>query len=122
MHVNVEDVTGKEISPGVIERVLMKCSEGESKGMCSAYHYTLTDGGVLIINEPMTEFQHYIISGRTTQRERQGYLQSPIGFPDLRSDGRRLDLDISTKHLGEAGVTLWRVNCSLRRSMEPWGH
>ncbi len=48
MHVNVEDVPGREIAPGVVERVLMKKSEADPEGMVSAHHYTLTDGGTLI--------------------------------------------------------------------------
>ena len=66
MHVNDEDIPGREIAPGVVERVLMKKEEGDPQGMVSAHHYTLTDGGVLTIEKTMTEFQHYIVSGRTT--------------------------------------------------------
>jgi len=66
MHVNVEDVPCREIAPGVVERILMEKGEGDPEGMCSAHHYTLTDGGTLIIENPMTEYQHYIVSGRTT--------------------------------------------------------
>ena len=65
MHVNVGDVRGREIAPGVVERVLMRWEEGDPEGMCCARHYTLSEGGTLIVEEPMTEFQHYIISGRT---------------------------------------------------------
>ena len=61
MYVNVNDILGKEIAPGVIERVLMKKSEGDPECICSAHHYTLTDGAELVIENQMTEYQHYLI-------------------------------------------------------------
>lgn len=62
MHVNVSDVEGKEIAPGVVERVLVRPDQSVPPGF-SARHYVLTNGGRVVFDEPMTEFQHYIISG-----------------------------------------------------------
>lgn len=62
MHVNISDVEGKEIAPGVVERVLVRPDQSVPPGF-SARHYVLTNGGRVVFDEPMTEFQHYIISG-----------------------------------------------------------
>jgi mannose-6-phosphate isomerase-like protein (cupin superfamily) len=82
MHVNVEDIPGNEIATGVIERVLMRWDEGNNEEMCSARHYTLSDGGTLTLEEPMTEFQHYIISGRTKKAPADTTIFSPAGHHD----------------------------------------
>jgi len=60
MHVHIDDVEPVEIAPGVVERVLMKPEQSTPPGF-GARHYTLTNGGTVVFDEPMTEWQHYII-------------------------------------------------------------
>ena len=62
--INVEEVSGEEISPGVIKRVLLK-PENTGKGLpgdLTVTHYTLMDGGILTLEEPDVEYQDYIVS------------------------------------------------------------
>jgi mannose-6-phosphate isomerase-like protein (cupin superfamily) len=63
--VNVEEVSGEEISPGVIKRVLLKPENTGygPPGDLTVTHYTLRDGGVLTLEEPGVEYQDYIVSG-----------------------------------------------------------
>ena len=62
---NVEELTGEEISPGVVRRVLLKPDDtGKGPpGDLTVSHYTLSKGGVLDFDEKGVEFQHFIISG-----------------------------------------------------------
>jgi mannose-6-phosphate isomerase-like protein (cupin superfamily) len=73
MHVNINDVSGKVISPGVIERILLKDDQSKPGGL-SARHYVLTNGGQVVFEEPLTEYQHYIIQGCATQGGKSGNL------------------------------------------------
>ena len=61
MHINIKDVLGKEISSGVIERILLKRAQ-TSPGGLAVHHYTLKNGEV-VFGESNVEYQHYIISG-----------------------------------------------------------
>jgi hypothetical protein len=61
MHVNIKDIEGKEILPGVIERELLSRSQSIPGGL-AVHHYVL-DGGEVILGEENTEYQLYIISG-----------------------------------------------------------
>ena len=78
MHINVEDVPGEEIAPGVVERVIMRPEEGVPPGF-GARHYTLTDGGTVVFDEPMTEFQHYIVSGHVVGAHQDTAIFVPAG-------------------------------------------
>jgi len=62
MHVNIYDVPAKEIIPGVMERVLLRPEQSKPGGL-GVRHYVLTKGGQVTYDEPMTEYQHYIIQG-----------------------------------------------------------
>lgn len=62
MHVNINDVSGTEIKSGIIERVLLKSDMSTSGGL-SVKHYVLTEGGQIVYDEPLTEYQHYTIQG-----------------------------------------------------------
>jgi mannose-6-phosphate isomerase-like protein (cupin superfamily) len=63
--INVDEVSGEEVSPGVIKRVLLKPAQtGRGPpGDLTVTHYTLTDGGILTLEEPDVEYQDYIICG-----------------------------------------------------------
>lgn len=63
--INVDEVSGEEISPGVVKRVLLRPEQtGRGPpGDLSVTHYALRDGGVLTLEEPGVEYQDYIVSG-----------------------------------------------------------
>jgi mannose-6-phosphate isomerase-like protein (cupin superfamily) len=60
--VNVNDIPGNEIAPGVIERVLLKPNQSKPGGL-GARHYVLTKGGQVFFEESLTEYQHYVVQG-----------------------------------------------------------
>jgi mannose-6-phosphate isomerase-like protein (cupin superfamily) len=62
MHVNINEVTAKEISPGTMERVLLRPEQTTNKG-ASIKHYILQRGSRVVFDEPLTEFQHFVIQG-----------------------------------------------------------
>jgi mannose-6-phosphate isomerase-like protein (cupin superfamily) len=119
MHINIEDIPGVEISPGVIERVLMSKDEGDTEKMCSTHHYTLFDGGELIIKKPMTEYQHYIISGRTTSGTADTAIFSPAGshYPKDQTKGLRVQ---KLKHVGEGETRIFTVAHQVPRPAFRW--
>ena len=119
MHVNVEDVPGKEIAPGVIERGLMGWDEGDPEGVCSAYHYTISDGGTLVIEEPMTEFQHYIVSGRTNRGSADTTIFSPAGSHDPLMQARGMRVQMFT-HAGEGETRIFTVAHRVPRPAFRW--
>lgn len=119
MHVNVNDIEGEEISPGVIERTLMGKDQGDPEGMCSAHHYTIYDGGELIIENPMTEYQHYIISGRTRSGTADTAIFSPAGshYPREQAKGLRTQ---QFKHIGEGETRIFTVAHQVPRPAFRW--
>ena len=119
MHVNVEDIPGREIAPGVIERVLMKKEEGDPDGMVSAHHYTLTDGGTLVLEKHMTEFQHYIVSGRTTSASADTAIFSPAGHHDPVKQAKGLRPQKFT-HAGEGETVIFTVAIQVPRPAFRW--
>lgn len=70
MHVNVKDVPGVEIAPGVIERVLLNSVEGGPE----VRHYVLTEGGKVEYASPLAEYQHYLLQGCAAQYSPKGSL------------------------------------------------
>lgn len=61
MHVNIKDVPGKEITPGVIERVLLRSDQSTPGGLEVKHH--ILRSGEIIFDEQSVEYQHYIVSG-----------------------------------------------------------
>jgi mannose-6-phosphate isomerase-like protein (cupin superfamily) len=63
--VNTNEVEGDEVSPGVIRRVLLKPEDtGRGPpGDLTVIHYTLKEGGVLVMDEPGVEYQDYVVCG-----------------------------------------------------------
>ncbi|MCK5347473.1 MAG: cupin domain-containing protein [Candidatus Heimdallarchaeota archaeon] len=119
MHRNIDDVAGIEISPGVFERVLMSKEEGDTEKMCSAHHYTLFDGGELVIENPMTEYQHYLISGRTTSGTADTAIFAPAGshYPQNQAKGLRVH---RLKHVGEGETRIFTVAHQVPRPAFRW--
>ena len=61
MHINIDQIKGKIVSPDVIERALLQ--EGQSTpGGLKVVHHTLS-GGEVVFEQQSAEFQHYIVSG-----------------------------------------------------------
>ena len=61
MHINIDEIKGKKISPEVVERVLLREDQSTPGGL-SVVHHTLT-GGEVVFGQQGAEFQHYIVSG-----------------------------------------------------------
>ena len=61
MHVNIRDVKGVEVAPGVIERVLLH-REQSTPGGLEVKHHILAEGEI-VFDEQKVEYQHYIVSG-----------------------------------------------------------
>jgi mannose-6-phosphate isomerase-like protein (cupin superfamily) len=103
MHVNVNEIEGKEISPGVIEKVLLRPEDSKPGGL-GAIHYTLTKGGEVFFNEPLTEYQHYIVQGCATMNGLNGDLLHQDSAWFLPCNTRWLDSEPIKKHsLGHGG-------------------
>ncbi|TFH16055.1 cupin domain-containing protein [Candidatus Bathyarchaeota archaeon] len=66
MHINIADIKAVELSPGVLERILLQPEESES-GNLTVKHHVIKHGN-LIFTEEGAEFQHYIISGSALMR------------------------------------------------------
>jgi len=81
MHVHIDDVEPVEITPGVVERVLMRPEDSVPPGF-GARHYVLTNGGTVVFDEPMTEWQHYIISGHVVGAHQDTAIFVPAGNHD----------------------------------------
>lgn len=63
--VNIDEILGEEISPGVMRRVLFR-PEQTSRGPLgdlTVNHYTLLDGAVLKLEKEDVEYQDYVVSG-----------------------------------------------------------
>jgi mannose-6-phosphate isomerase-like protein (cupin superfamily) len=61
MHINIQEVEGKQISSGVIERELLSRNQTTPGGL-AVHHYVLSSGEINF-GESNVEYQHYIISG-----------------------------------------------------------
>jgi quercetin dioxygenase-like cupin family protein len=85
MHINIEDISGKEIKPGVIERVLVRADQSIPGGF-STKHYTLQKGDVTF-EEPDVEYQHYIITGCALFGSRLLHSETAIFVPGSRRFG-----------------------------------
>ncbi|MGD0804703.1 MAG: cupin domain-containing protein [Candidatus Bathyarchaeia archaeon] len=61
MHVSINEVKGVEISPRVIERLLLSRDQSTPGGL-EVKHHLLT-GGEVVFDEQNVEYQHYVVSG-----------------------------------------------------------
>jgi mannose-6-phosphate isomerase-like protein (cupin superfamily) len=61
MHINIADIEGSELVPGVVERVLLRPEQTET-GDLTVKHHILTGGEIMFVEEGV-EYQHYVISG-----------------------------------------------------------
>ena len=81
--VNLDEVTAEEIAPGVIKRILLRPEQNGRgpPGDLTVTHYTLKDGGTLILNEPNVEYQDFIISGTALFGRRYLHANTTIFVP-----------------------------------------
>jgi quercetin dioxygenase-like cupin family protein len=117
VHVNVNEVPGKEVAPGVVERVLLKL-EGPT-----VRHFVLSEGGQVEFGSPLTEYQHYIIQGCATQNGSDGSLLHqdsawfvPCNTPWGCESARRH----SICHAGEGEVRVLTISYSVDRHAFRW--
>ncbi len=54
MHVNIKDIAGREIAPGVVERTLLDALETHL-GVLTVSHYVLSEGGRMEYGASLTE-------------------------------------------------------------------
>ena len=114
IHVNIHDISGKEVAPGVTERVLLR-SDQTTPGGLSARHYILTQGE-LVFDEPNVEYQHYIIGGCALFGRRLVHGETAIFVPCARTHmGRHRFV-----HQGEGELRMLTVTYKLPRKNFRW--
>lgn len=123
MHVNINDIKCKEISPGVFERTLLR-PENSMPGGLGAKHYTLTSGGQVYFNEQLTEYQHYVILGCAKMNGPHGDLLHQDSAWFLPCTSRWNDSEPITKHSivhgGEGEVRILTLTYKVPRPSFRW--
>lgn len=123
MHVNVNELKGNKIGPGVIERVLLK-PENSKPGGLGARHYILRAGGQIFFDEPLTEYQHYIITGCATMNGSNGDLLHQDSAWFIPCNSRWSDSEPVKKHSlgheGEGEVRILTLSYKLPRPAFRW--
>lgn len=84
--INIDELEGEEISPGVIKRILLKPENTGNgpPGDLTVTHYTLTDGGILTLDEENVEYQDYIVCGAALFGNRYLHANTTIFVPSGR--------------------------------------
>ena len=122
MHINIKDVQGNQISPGVVERVLLD-SVVSNLGGPEVRHYVLSPGGGVEFGLPLTEYQHYIVQGCAAQGSPNGSLLHqdsawfvPCNAPWGGTPARKHSL----YHTGEGDVHILTVSYKTPRPAYRW--
>ena len=105
MHINIADVEERELSPGIIESVLLRPEESES-GDLTVKHHTLTNGELVFTDEG-AEYQHYIISGSALMGGRILHGDTGIFVPNTSRFGEPHRHVF--KHMGEGDLRILTV-------------
>jgi len=116
MHTHIDDVPAKEISPGVVERILLRADQSKPGGL-SVKHHVLTKGGQVVFEDPLTEYQHYIVQGCAAQGGPNGDLihqESALFVPGNENAKNIL------AHAGEGEVRILTMSYRLPRSAFRW--
>jgi len=116
MHVNIDDVHAKEIALGVMERVLLRDDQSKPGGL-SVKHHVLTKGGQVVFEDPLTEYQHYIVQGCAAQGSPNGDLihqESALFVPGNERAKHIL------AHAGEGEVRILTMSYKLPSSAFTW--
>ena len=98
--INIDEVPGEEILPGVIKKVLLEPRHNGRgpPGDLTVTHYTLTEGGVIIFEDPKVETQDYVISGTALVGRKHVHANTTVFVPSFKKH--------SYKHTGESKVQL----------------
>jgi len=109
MHTHIDDVPAKEIAPGVVERILMEPDPDRPLDRVGARHYVLTNGGTVVFNEPMTEFQHYIVSGCALMGGRVVHQDTGMFMPAGTHDPESQNIGLRRHSITNAGESETRI-------------
>ncbi len=112
--INVEEVSGEEISPGVLKRTLLtpeKTGRGPS-GDLIVTHYTLYEGGILKLDHKGVEFQDYVICGSVLFGRRYVHGNTTIFVPSGRSH--------TYIHSGESEARILSITYSVPHPNHKW--
>ena len=116
MYINIADVESRELSPGIIERTLLRPEESESGGL-TVKHHTLTKGEIVFTKEG-AEFQHYIISGSTLMNGRILHGDTGIFVPNTSRFGESHRHGFT--HMGEGELRILTVIYRIPRPNFRW--
>ena len=112
--VNVDEVPGEEIAPGVVKRVLLN-PENTGRGPTgdlTVAHYVLTEGGVLTLEEPNVEYQDYVVSGTALFGRRYVHANTTIFVPSGKEH--------SYVHAGESELRIVSTTYSVPYPSHEW--
>jgi mannose-6-phosphate isomerase-like protein (cupin superfamily) len=116
MHINIEDVPGEELKPGIIERVLIRADQSIPGGF-STKHYTIQNGEI-IFEEPNVEYQHYIIAGCALFGSRLVHSESAIFVPGSQRFGEPRKHRFA--HAGESELRILTLTYKIPRPNYRW--
>jgi quercetin dioxygenase-like cupin family protein len=122
LHVNVKNIPGKKITPGVNERILLSSVKSELSRP-TVKHYTLSKEGQIVFGSPLTEYQHYIIQGCVTQNDPNGSLlhQDTAWFVPCNTPwGGETARKHSLHHAGEGEVRVLSILYETPRPAFRW--
>jgi quercetin dioxygenase-like cupin family protein len=122
LHVNVRDVPGKTVAPGVVERVLLGSDQSNPGGL-SVRHYIFSNGGEVEFASPLTEYQHYVVQGCGVKNAADGELlhQDSAWFVPCNAPwGGELVRRHSLHHTGEGEVRVLTISYKVDRPAFRW--
>jgi mannose-6-phosphate isomerase-like protein (cupin superfamily) len=112
--INVDEVPGEEIAPGVVKRVLLN-PENTGRGPpgdLTVAHYVLTEGGVLTLEDPNVEYQDYVVSGTALFGRRYVHANTTIFVPSGKKH--------SYVHAGESELRIVSTTYSVPYPSHEW--
>ena len=112
--VNIDEVPAEEIAPGVRKRVLLRPDQNGHgpPGDLTVTHYILTDGGILVLDEPNVEYQDYIVSGTALFGRRYLHANTTIFVPSGKKH--------TFIHAGESDLRIVSHMYSVPRPSHRW--
>ena len=116
MHININDVEGKQIAPGIIERKLLKRKQTTPGGL-EVTHHILTSGE-LVFDEQSVEYQHYIVSGCARMGGKFVHSETAIFVPGNSRFGEKHRHVIA--HAGENELRIVTASYKLPRLNFRW--
>ena len=116
MHVNVEEIDGHYLAPGVIERTLLY-SHQTGSGDLTVQHHTLPRGEITFLQEGV-EYQHYVISGCALMKGRLLHGDTGVFVPGSSRFGEPHEHVIA--HMGEGDMRILTVIYSIPHPNFRW--